>query len=98
MPGQRLLVRDESCPKPQAALPAQPLLAEEPMAGSMLGRALFEPSCQVDSMARWQPGAVVVLDAEVWGLCGPGHFTESHNVVKRRRHHTGLHGKGGQED
>lgn len=49
-------------------------------------------------MAQWQPGAVAVLDAEVWGLCGPGHFTESHNAVKQRRHHTGLHGKGGQED
>lgn len=85
VPGQGLLVRDESCPKPQAAPPAQPLLAEGPVAGSTLGQAL--------SLAWWQPGAVAVLDAEVWGLCGPDHFTESHHVVKQRRRHSGLHGK-----
>lgn len=94
VPRQRLLVRKESCPKPQAAPLTQPLLAEGPVAGSMLGWALFEPSCQVDAMAWWQPGAVVVLGAEVWGLCGPSHFTESHHFLKQRRHHTGLHGRG----
>lgn len=36
----------------------------------------------------------MVLGAEVWGLCGPGHFTESHHFVKQRRPHTSLHGKG----
>lgn len=35
-----------------------------------------------------------MLGAEVWGLCGPGHFTESHHFVTQRRSHTGLHGKG----
>lgn len=60
----------------------------------MLGPALFEPSCQVDSMARWQPRAVAVLDAEVWGLKCPGHLTASHHVLKQRRHHTGLRGRG----
>lgn len=90
-------MREESCPQPQGALPAQPPLARGPVPGSMLGRALFGPSCQAGSMARWQPGAVVLLDAEVWGLCGPGHFTESHHVLKQRRHHAGLHGRG-QED
>lgn len=67
------------------------------MAGSMLGWALSKPSCQVGSAAQKQPGAVAVLDAEVWGLCGPGHFTESHHDLKQRRHHTGLRGRG-QED